>query len=79
MVIGASGFYVWPFNCDAHSSSQRTLRNIAIFVESISRIRLISRIIIINQVIELLPSSYSCAVCIIKPFIREMYSLYIGV
>ena len=78
MVIGASGFYVWPFNCDAHSSSRSTSRNIAIFVESISRIRLISRIII-NQVIELLLSSYSCAVRIIKPFIKEMYSLYIGV
>ena len=24
MVIGASGFYVWPFNCDASSSSRST-------------------------------------------------------
>ena len=45
MVIGASGFYVLPFNCDVPSSSRITSRNIAIFVESISRIRLISRII----------------------------------
>ena len=58
MVIGASGFYVWPFNCDAPSSSRSTSRNIAIFVESISLIRLISRII--NQVIELSTLSYSC-------------------
>ena len=46
MVIGSSAFYVWPFNCDAPSSTQSTSRNIAIFVESISRMRLISRIII---------------------------------
>ena len=46
MVIGASAFYVWPFNCDAPSSTRSMSRNIAIFVESISRIRLISRIII---------------------------------
>ena len=57
MVIGASGFYVWLFNRDALSSSQSASRNIAIFVESISRIRLI----LINQVIELSPLSYSCA------------------
>ena len=60
MVIGASGFYVWPFNCDAPSSTRSTSRNIVIFVESISRIRLISRIII-NQIIRLSPLSYSCA------------------
>ena len=60
MVIAVSGFYVWPFNCDAPSFSRITSRNIAIFVESISRIRLISRIII-NQVIQLSPLSYSCA------------------
>ena len=52
--------YVWPFNCDALSSTRSTSRNIAIFVESISRIRLISRIII-NQIIKLSLSSYSCA------------------
>ena len=52
MVIGTSGFYVWPFNCDAPSSARSTSRNIAIFVESISRIRLFSRIMI-NQAIEL--------------------------
>ena len=48
MVIGASASYVWPFNCDAPSSIRSTSRNIAIFVESItiSRIRLISQIII---------------------------------
>ena len=57
MVIGASGFYVWPFNCDAPSSNRSTSRNIANFVESISRIRLISRIII-NQVKELSPLLY---------------------
>ena len=60
MVIGVSGFYVWPLNCDAPLSTRSTSRIIAIFVESISRIRLISRIII-NQVIELSPLSYSCA------------------
>ena len=60
MVISASGLYVWPFNCHAPSSTRSTSRNIAIFVESISRKRLIS-LIIINQVIELLPLSYSCA------------------
>ena len=52
MVIGASGFYVWPFNCDAPSSIRGTSRNITIFLESISGIRLISRIMI-NQVREL--------------------------
>ena len=57
IVIGASGFYVWPFNCDAPSSSNVRSRNITIFVESI-RIRLISRII--NEVIELSPLSYNC-------------------
>ena len=58
MVTGASGCYVWPCNCDAPSSSRSTVAKYSHFVESISRIRLISRII--NQVIGLSPLSYSC-------------------